>query len=75
MQSPFGYDRKNGKLVENPDEIRTIGKVKKWWAEGTSNDDIAERLNFAGVRAKRGGLWYGPSVNDLLYRLRSQNEF
>ncbi len=74
-QSPYGYDRKDGSLVENPEECEILEKVKRWWAQGQSNEDIAEQLNFAGVRAKRGGLWYGASINDLLVRLRSKNEF
>ncbi len=75
-QSPFGYDRKRGKLVKNVDELRVLDRIKEWWAEGLSNDRIAEELNFAGMPTKRkNGLWYGATVGDILIRLRRDNEF
>lgn len=64
---PLGYDvRKDGSLVENEGELDTVRKVMMLRRKGLSYQEIADRLNGAGVPTKQGKTWYKSTVRYLL---------
>ncbi len=60
--SVFGYDIKNGKLVDNPAELKAVNNVFKLKRHGFSLHQIAKKLNAIGVAGKRGGKFYASTV-------------
>lgn len=68
---PLGYDvDSEGRLIENETELAIVRKIRALRASGLSYQKIADRLNGAGITAKRGR-WYPASVryvfNNALY--------
>jgi DNA invertase Pin-like site-specific DNA recombinase len=69
---PYGYNRKasaKGDILE-PDgyEQGWIGQMQIWRASGLSDRYIAKLLNDKKIPTKRGGKWYGSTVNRVLTR-------
>ena len=63
---PFGFRiGADGRLEEHPDELRTIALMKRWRRRGASYQQLADRLNADGVRARRGR-WSKSSVHALV---------
>jgi hypothetical protein len=81
-QAPYGYTvfsdtignrRKNTRLVDNPEEQRIIGVMKKMRDEGKSYREIATVLNEQRVptRMKRKGkktMWHPITIRNILMR-------
>ena len=66
---PYGYNRRDGQLIENQEEMRVIRRMKRWRKEGLSYRKIADRLNERGTKPRRkGSKWYGSSVRLILKR-------
>jgi DNA invertase Pin-like site-specific DNA recombinase len=65
---PFGWDAVDGKLVANASEQAALAQIKTWRLCGLTLKEIANRLNAAGVPAKRGGVWRKQSVRSVLKR-------
>jgi site-specific DNA recombinase len=66
---PFGYKDRGpggGVLVEHPGEQRTIAYVRKLRAKGLTLRAIAERLNGAGDRQKKGSPWTRQAISRTL---------
>lgn len=64
----LGYDRKDGKLVANDDEKKTVLQMYQWCASGRSLAEIARDLNAAGKRRKFGDRFDESSVAAILRR-------
>ncbi len=73
---PYGWDvvtstrlsktRRQGEdLAPNAGEQAVLRLMLAMHAEGTSDNNIARFLNGKGIRAKRGGAWYGASVQSV----------
>lgn len=67
-QVPYGYDFRDGKLVENEFEQRVIGSIWLYHNKGVSIRGIASILNAEAVPAKRGGIWWRRMVHEVLSR-------
>lgn len=67
-QIPYGYDSKDGALVENRHEKEIIAKIWLWREEGMSYDNIAEKLNEALEPSKKNTRWHGSVVSQVLLR-------
>lgn len=64
--TPYGFDRESGLLKENPRERRIVSLMFSLKEQGLSYRRIADRLNSAGIKSKRGGKWYASSVRYVL---------
>lgn len=62
----YGYDFVNGKMVENPTEIRMLKKVKMLKEKGNSYNEIKEFLNRNGYIRKNKKTWNRDSVIKLV---------
>ena len=56
-------------LVQDPEEQQVIDLIRNLRSQGKSMGAIAQHLNAEGYRSKRGGLWYGSSVKNVLDRV------
>ncbi len=67
--APFGF-RSRGKrqpMEPVPAELETVRRILALWQEGENYHTIADRLNIAGVRTKRGGRsWYPSTVSNVI---------
>ncbi len=67
---PFGYDYKNGKLIQNRKEQQIIRTVRQLRVTGLTLRDIAAHLNRKLVPTKKGGVWE-PGI---LYRMLNRSK-
>lgn len=68
-QIPYGYDSKNGELVENLHEKDIIAKMWLWRErDSLSYQDIADKLNSALEPSKKNTKWHGSVVSAVLLR-------
>ena len=51
----YGYDKVDGKLVENEKELKMLRKIHKLHNIGLSSKMIAKYLNERNYKTKRGG--------------------
>lgn len=71
--TPYGYNRVNGKLVLNENEISVIRDIVKMHEEGLSYSSIARVLNEKGVLTKTGDtLWRYNVVKRLIDKHNKQ---
>jgi site-specific DNA recombinase len=63
---PFGYRKVDGKLVEEPDEAKVVRRMFETFLKRKSIRGIVTRLNEEGVRTRRGNLWSGFVVKQML---------
>lgn len=64
---PYGYRLGDGKgLIEEPAELEVIGTIRRLRSEGLALRVIAERLNAAGVKTRRGTPWRFQYVANVL---------
>jgi site-specific DNA recombinase len=71
---PVGFASVDGELVPDPAEQAIIRLVRKYRALGLSLRAIAERLNLAGHKPKRGKKWYASIISRILKRKEGQND-
>jgi site-specific DNA recombinase len=64
--TPYGYDARGGKLIENPEEQKVLRRIKRLRTLKKSYQEIADALNSDGIPAKRGGEWQRGSVHYVL---------
>lgn len=62
----YDYDGVNNKLVPNPSEVAVVNKIFDLYLQGFGTRSIAEYLNSKGILSKRGGIWKGGSIIDIL---------
>lgn len=65
-RTPFGFDRKGSRLVENAQELGTVARIRTLAQAGKSLRAIARLLNQEEVATKRGGQWHARTVSYLL---------
>ncbi len=64
---PFGYEIRDGKLVENPNESQSVKKIYKWYSKGKTTQWIKTQLDTEGVSPRRRkGTWSLGSVQKIL---------
>lgn len=66
-QVPIGYEYENGELVTNDFEKAQVIDIFRWYSEGVSPNQIADRLNDAG-RYQKNGRWLPYTVRQILGR-------
>jgi site-specific DNA recombinase len=59
---------------EHPEDASTLARMQQERARGSSYEDIAERLNAAGIPTTRGGRWQGNTVRRILLRAAPAQE-
>lgn len=65
---PVGYVSVEGELVPDPEQQKAIRLVWQYHKLGYSLRKIAERLNLAGLKPKRGKQWYASIISRILKR-------
>jgi hypothetical protein len=70
-QIPYGWRRREGKLVPFRREQKVIEQMQAARERGVSLHKIAKRLNERGVPTKAGGMWHARSVSQILDRKAS----
>jgi DNA invertase Pin-like site-specific DNA recombinase len=63
---PFGYRIKEKRFVPEPDEAAAVRLIYSDFLQGALPKEIAEKLNAAGFRTRRGGRWEARAVRYLL---------
>jgi DNA invertase Pin-like site-specific DNA recombinase len=65
---PYGYvyPEGGGPLTPAPGEADVVRRIFAEWNAGTSQKEIARRLNADGVVPRRGGRWVQPSVGKII---------
>ena len=63
---PFGYREFEGRLIEVPEEFKTLSDISEMREQGKTLRFIAGYLNDQGITGKSGGKWYASSVNYVL---------
>ena len=69
----YGYDKVDGKLVENEKELKMLRKIRKLHKDGLSSKGIAKYLNERNYKTKRGGKQFYCST--IRYILKSEVHF
>lgn len=68
MQSPYGYQRENHKNIPIKSELEIIQLMKGLQREGLNPWQIARTLNLMFIPSKRGAVWFGDVVKNILAR-------
>ncbi|MDW5563565.1 MAG: recombinase family protein [Methanomassiliicoccus sp.] len=63
---PYGYEIVQGELKAVDHEAGVVPFIYHSYANGTSLEDIARRLNGLGIPAKKGGRWSKQAVSGVL---------
>lgn len=63
---PYGYDAREGVLVENQQEMEVISRIKQLRASGLSFQRVADTLNADGILTKKGCAWKAMQITRLL---------
>lgn len=66
--TPFGFSENRGKLRQDDTEVQVIAEMYKMRESGSSFSDIADHLNQAGIRGKKGGRWHPSTVRYVINR-------
>lgn len=64
----YGTKAVNGELVPVPEEQEVIDIIRVMVGEGLSGQQIADNLNWRGVKPRRGQQWYRSQVNRIIRR-------
>ena len=64
--APYGYKLRDGNLVINHTEAKTVRQIFQRFLSGTSASQIAKELNQKQVSTKRGGQWRSNTVINIL---------
>ena len=65
--APYGWTIRDGELVPDPDEQRTIAYVRELSKQGATPSEIATRLRRKGI-SPRGARWHSNTVRRILKR-------
>lgn len=64
---PYGYELKDGKLIENEDESKWVKLIHEWYKDGYSLQEIIDDLMNNGVLTRRGKpIWSSVSLYKLI---------
>jgi site-specific DNA recombinase len=72
-RTPFGYDKRDGKLIRNDEEQKALLLMRQMQKNGGSLRAIADELNRRRIPTKQGGSWQANTVNKIL-RVQSERE-
>ena len=72
--APFGYTYQNKKLVEVPEEQKTVELICRKRDDGMSYHKIARMLNEESIASKRGGIWYAETVKTVYQSLQNRKK-
>ena len=64
--APYGYTRRDGRLVRKAEEARTVATFFRMYDGGMSLRQIAEAANRRGVPTSRGGRWQASTIQHML---------
>lgn len=64
--TPFGYARRNGRLVPAPDEFKIRIKIYDLFIEHQRKKTVADILNAQGHRTRSGAMFSGQTIGRLL---------
>lgn len=64
--TPFGYQRRNGRLIPAPDEFKVRIRMYDLFIEHQRKKTVADILNAEGHRTKSGAMFSGQTVGRLL---------
>ena len=64
--TPFGYQRRHGRLVPQPDEAKVRIKIYDLFIEHQRKKTVADILNADGHRTRNGAFFSGQTVGRLL---------
>lgn len=62
----FGFDKKDGDLIENKEEMKWVKRMFFLRSEKYSLQFIADELNGLNVRPKNNGSWYPSTISYIL---------
>jgi len=62
----YDYDKDNGDIILNEDEVEIIKKIYELYLQGNSYTRIAKWLREAAIPTKRGGRWSESQVKSIL---------
>lgn len=65
---PYGYRAREGKLVAYPPEQKVLLEIRRRHLNGDGYQFIAEALNEAGTRPRKGKRWWASTVRGILLR-------
>lgn len=69
--TPLGYKiLADGSLIENPEELEIVSRIKRLHYSGMPYRKIAQCLNVEGVPTKREKRWYGSTIRYILQNPR-----
>lgn len=71
--APYGYCLVNGKLAEDPREMRVVHLMIQWWSQGMSYGAIARKLNSQKIKPRKAEAWSQPTVGFILQRQSNIN--
>ena len=66
---PLGYRAEAGELIEDPEEMVVVARIRDLRSEGKSLRQIAEVLTAEGHRPKRSNQWHPYTVKRVLDRM------
>lgn len=64
---PYGYENVDGKMVINEAQAETVRWIFSSVLAGRSAGTIAKELNEKGIPTKRGGIWTGCTVANMIH--------
>lgn len=64
--APYGYDKVDGRIIENNEEMTVVRFILLWRQDGESYDMIARRLNESDRKPKKGGQWSAKTIRDVV---------
>lgn len=64
--TPYGYVRRDGVLVVEPEEANTVESFFRMYREGMSLRQIAEVANQQDIPTSRGGQWQASTIQHIL---------
>ena len=67
----YGFNKKDGYLVENKEESKWVKKIFKWFSEGESLESISLKCKSYGLKSKRGN----PMSNRQIHIILSNKEY
>jgi hypothetical protein len=70
--APYGWDHKDGELVPNAKEQKTLVKIRALSQSHLGCKSIAKQLNQMGIPSKSGKRWGHSSVQNILNRQKKE---
>lgn len=62
----FGYEKKGGEMVPNPEQAEVVKRIFEDSINGKSTYQVARELNEENVKTQRGGKWHSTTIGTIL---------